>query len=55
MNARIHHKHITQQYKPFHDKISRDNGKIRGCKRWRNRKKAQIMWQLSIERYFARN
>lgn len=41
MNARINHKHITQWQKPFRDGIAHYNGKIRNCKRWRNRRKAQ--------------
>ena len=50
MNARIIHKHIAQWQKPFHNGIAHYNGKIRNCKRWRNRRKAQRMWTLSIQR-----
>ena len=54
MNARINHKHITQWQKPFRDGIAHYNGKIRNCKRWRNRRKAQKIWQRSINKYFKK-
>lgn len=50
MNARIIHKHITRWQAPISDRISRYNGRLRNCKRWRNRRKAQKMWTLSIQR-----
>ena len=52
MNARIMSKQIKQGYRPFHDTIAQYNSKIRNCKRWRNLRKAQRMWALSIDRYF---
>lgn len=52
MNARIRSKQISQWSRPFHDGIAQYNSKIHNCKRWRNRRKAQKMWTLSINRYF---
>lgn len=44
MNTRIKHKHITQWYAPFHNAIAHYNGKIHNCPRWRNRRKAQKLY-----------
>lgn len=54
MNTRTRHKHIAQRYKPFHDAIARYNGKIRKCNRWRNRRKAQKLYNNSIWKNYER-
>ena len=48
MNTRIINKHITQWQRPFRDAIAHYNGKIRKCKRWRNRRKAQKLYNNRI-------
>ena len=54
MSKRIRCKHIAQWQKPFHDAIAYYNGKIRECGRWRNRRKAQKLYNNTIWRNLKR-
>lgn len=51
MKNRTYSKHIAQWQKPFHDSIAHYNGKIHHCKRWRNRRKAQKLFDAIWHKY----
>lgn len=52
MKARTYSKHSAQWRNPFYDAIAHYNAKIRGCKRWRNRHKAQKQYNDRIWRKY---